>query len=244
LYNLYPKTITFDGPAEQLAGVDFNYTYLLKYNVYGKAYYDVTMNKFYKGEINIRANLPYDLRVFAGYFYREPHFTYNSIFWVFNYTKNQEFEGGVDYTLKNGINVFARAGVIIYEQPEATSVTVQSSGENTSLKIQGGVTHPNFGLSFIRYSGYSGESDGVTGYGQREIIRGMLSASASLSYSRYMLGEYDADKVNSFSGLLGLTYRPNPQFSVDAQGQFLINRIYKTDTRFLVGFTYWLFKKL
>jgi hypothetical protein len=91
--------------------------------------------------------------------------------------------------------------------------------------------------------GYSGESDGVSGYAQREIIKGMLSGSASLSYSRYKLGDYEVDKVNSFSGILGVTYRPVPQFSVDAQGQFLINRIYKTDSRFLIGFSYWLFKR-
>jgi hypothetical protein len=243
VYNPYPRTITFDGPAEQLIGVDFSYLYMSKYNFYGKAYYDITMNKFYKGEFNVRANLPNNIRVFAGYFYREPHFTYNSVFWVFNYTKNQEVEGGVDYTFKNGINLYGRVGALFYDNPEITSISQPSSGKNTSFKFQLGVTQSNYGLSFIRYMGYSGESDGVSGYAQREIITGMLSGSASLSYSRYKLGDYEVDKVNSFSGILGVTYRPVPQFSVDAQGQFLINRIYKTDSRFLIGFSYWLFKR-
>jgi hypothetical protein len=69
-----------------------------------------------------------------------------------------------------------------------------------------------------------------------------LSTSLSVSYSRYQLGEFEYDKVNSLSGALGFTFRPMPRVSIDAQGQILINRIYKTDARVLVGLSYWLFK--
>lgn len=245
LFNIYERTITFDGPAEQLGGLDFNYTYMGKHNLYGKAYFDIRQNKFYRAEINARVTLRDNLRFFAEYIYREPRFTYNSIFWVFNYTKNQEIDGGLDYTLKNGINIYGRAGLVIYDKSEITSITAPVSGDNTSLKLQAGFTHPNFGLSFVRYTGYSGESDGAYGYAQKEVYKDILSASASLSYARYRLGNiYPTDKVNSFSGMLGITYRPVPEFSVDAQGQILINRIYKTDARFLVGFSYWAFRKL
>jgi hypothetical protein len=92
--------------------------------------------------------------------------------------------------------------------------------------------------------GYSGESDGVSAYFQRDIYKDKVSGSASVNYSNYKLGDYEVDKVNAFSGQLGFTFRPMPQFSVDVQGQFLINRIYKSDARCLVGFSYWLFKKL
>lgn len=241
LFNTTTREITFDGPAEQLAGLDFNYTYLGKYNFYGKAYYDVEFKKLYKGEFNVSASLPNNFRVSAGYIYREPHFSYNSIFWVFNYTKNQEIEGGVDYTTKSGINIYGRAGYVIYEDKSTTLIST-SAGKNTSVKLQAGFSHANYGISFTRYMGYAGESDGFSGYAQKEILKSLLSGSASLSYSRYKLGDYDVDKVNSFSGALGVTYRPMPQISVDAQAQMIINRIYKTDTRFLIGFNYWLFK--
>ena len=69
----------------------------------------------------------------------------------------------------------------------------------------------------------------------------MLSLTSSLNYSRYNLGNANADKVNVFGGTLGFTYRPISRFSIDAQGQLMTNEIYKTDTRFLVGFNYWLF---
>jgi hypothetical protein len=225
-----------DSRAEQLAGLDFNYTYMLVHNFYGKAYFDVNRLKFYRGEFNARFKVMDNMNVSAGYTYREPQISYNTIFWVFEHKQTHEIEGGVDYTLKNGINLYARASDVIYNK----SV---DSLKNNSLKINVGFSHPSFGLNFVRYMGYSGESDGINGYFQRELIKPVLSANIAVSFSRYYLGEFEYDKVNSFSGLLGITYRPMPQLSIDAQGQFLFNRIYKSDSRFLIGINYWLFKK-
>ncbi len=232
LFNTTTREITFDGPAEQLAGIDFNYAYLGKNNLYGKAYYDFQQMKLYKAEVNLRVGLTNELSAFGEYNFREPHFTYNSIFWVFQYSKYQEVSGGADYTLKNGINIYGKIGAVLYEN-------------DNSIRVDAGFTHANFGLSYIKYFGYAGESDGVSGYYQNNFNSDLFSSSASMSYSRYKLGNiYEGtDRVDSFSGMLGLTYRPVPQFSVDAQGQILVNRIYKSDTRFLIGFNYWMFKK-
>ncbi|MCC7159503.1 MAG: hypothetical protein IT281_08195 [Ignavibacteria bacterium] len=240
LYNLVERTITFDEPAEQLAGIDLNYTYMLKHNLYAKAYFDIKMKKLYRAEANVRVQLNKELRGFVEYIYREPHFSYNSIFWVFNYNKNQEVSGGLDYTLKNGINIYGRAGLVLYEKPENSNYNTKTN----SLKLQFGFSHSSYGLNFTRYMGYSGESDGVSAYFQRDIYKDKVSVSSSVNYSNYKLGDYKVDKVSAFSGQLGITYRPIKQFSVDVQGQFLFNRIYKSDTRFLAGFSYWLFKKL
>ncbi len=240
VYNLVERTITFDGPAEQLAGIDVNYTYLLKHNFFAKAYFDINQKKLYRAEANVRVQINKDLRGFVEYVYREPHYSYNSIFWVFNYTKNQEISGGLDYTLKNGINIYGRAGVVLYEKDANSTFDTKTN----SIKIQAGFTHPNYGLSFTRYMGYSGESDGVSAYFQKSVYKELVSASASVNYSNYKLGDYLVDKVNALSGQLGITYRPMPQLSIDIQGQYLINRIYKSDARCLVGFSYWLFKKL
>lgn len=243
LYNTSTREITFDGPAEQLAGLDFNYTHDNKHNVFGKLYFDIGMKKVYRGELNVRVTAANNFRISAGYTYRQPQITYNSIFWVFSGTqRTQEIEGGVDYTLKNGMNIYGRVGALLYEKVTSVTISQPVSNENTSLKIQAGVNHPTYGLSFIRYMGYTGESDGVYGYYQRQLMKEKLSASLSLSYSRYRLGEFETEKVNSLAGSLGFTFRPMPQFSIDAQGQMLINRIYKTDVRVLFGLNYWLFK--
>ncbi|MBS1493210.1 MAG: hypothetical protein JST55_06855 [Bacteroidetes bacterium] len=230
-YNTTTREITFDAPAEQIAGIDLNYTYLGKNNFFSKAYYDFQQKKLYKAEINARVSVNDNLRVFGEYDYREPHFTYNSIFWVFQYSKYQEVSGGADYMLDNGIDIYGKVGAVLYEN-------------DNSIKVDAGFTHPNFGLTYVRYFGYAGESDGATAYYQRSFQDNLFSTSASVSYSRYRLGNvYDTEKINSLSGMLGFTYRPTPQFSVDVQGQLLVNRIYSSDARFLVGASYWLFKK-
>lgn len=230
-FNAQEVLIDVEAPAEMLAGVDFNYTYLMKHNFYGKAYYDIKMKKFYRGEFNARINAYKNLNVSASYTYNQPQLNFNTIFSVFTHKQNQEIEGGVDYTLKNGINIFARVSDVLFD------------GDH-SLRLQAGFNHSNYGLNFIRYMGYSGESDGVNGYYLRQIVPEILSTSVSLSYARYRLGDYTTEKVNSLSGMLGFTYRPNRQFTVDVQGQFIQNRVYKLDSRFLVGISYWLFKKL
>jgi hypothetical protein len=235
-FNTKEILIEPDSRADQLAGLDFNYTYKLVHNFYGKAYFDVNRLKFYRGELNARFKVIENTNVSVGYIYHEPQLSYNTIFWVFEHKQSHEIEGGVDYTLKNGINIYARLSDVIYNK----SV---DSLKNNSLKINVGFSHPSFGLNFVRYMGYSGESDGINGYFQRELIKPILSANVAVSFSRYYLGEFETDKVNSFSGLLGFTYRPLPQLSIDAQGQFMFNRIYKSDTRFLIGINYWLFKK-
>lgn len=230
-YNLVERTIELDGPSQQLMGLDLNYTYLRQHNFFGRFYFDAVQNQIYRAEVNARVSLPENFRVSAEYIFRNPYFSYNSIFWVFPHNKNQEISGGVDYTFENGINAFVKSGIVLYE-------------DDNSVKLQAGFTHPNFGLSFVRYFGYAGESDGINGYYQRKIFDDRFSGSASVSYSRYRLGNiYDTEKVNSFSGMLGITYRPMPQLSFDLQGQLLSNRIYKTDTRLLVGFSYWAFEK-
>jgi hypothetical protein len=229
--------IDTDTPADQLIGLDLNYTYRIVHNFFGKAYFDINLKKFYRGEVNVRVRPVENLTISADYLYREPQMSYNTIFWVFEHKQYQEIGGGADYTFKNLINIYGRASAVLYS-------STGSSRENTSVKIVAGFNHPNFGLSFVRYMGYSGESDGVNGYIQREIVKSKLSASASLGYARYRLSEYETDKVNSFSGLAGFTYRPIHHFSVDAQGQFIINRIYKIDSRFMIGFSYWFFKTL
>jgi hypothetical protein len=241
LLNTHEVLIDLDSPTEQFAGLDFDYSYQSKHYVYGKLYYDINQRMIYRGEINARVRVIENFNLSAGYLYRQPQISYNSIFWVFEHNQYQEIEGGADYTLKNGMNLFGKVSDVIY--------TGSSDGKNNSLRLQLGFNNPSYGLSYVKYTGYTGESDGASGYIYREIVKSILSASASLNFSRYRLEEYTSiadgtpiDRVNSLSGMLGLTYRPMPQLSIDAQGQFIQNRIYKVDTRFLVGLTYWLFK--
>jgi hypothetical protein len=237
LFNTQQVWIDIDPISQQYAGFDFNYTYKLKHSIYGKAYYDINLRRLYRAELNARVRVIDNLNVNAGYIYHQPQISYNTIFWVFESKPNQEIEGGVDYTLKNGMNLYATVSNVMYTNEDDTL-------KNNSLRFIIGFNNPAYGLSYIKYTGYSGESDGLTGYFSRELVKDKLSGSVSLSYSNYSLDEFSTDKVNSLSGLISFTYRPVPQFSVDIEGQFIKNRIYKYDSRFLLGISYWMFKKL
>jgi|WetSurMetagenome_2_1015567.scaffolds.fasta_scaffold07100_3 hypothetical protein len=230
LFNTREVLVETDSPADQLAGLDINYTFKQKHNFYGKAYFDINVRKLYRGEFNTSVQANDNIRISASYLYREPQISYNTIFWVFTHKQNQEIEGGIDYLFNNGINVYGRLGNVFYD------------GDN-SLKLQLGVSSSFYGISFVKYTGYAGESDGFNGYLSHELIKSKLVLSSNLNYSRYKIGNYSSDRLNAFAGSLGFTYRPEPRISVDAQGQFITNEIYKFDTRFLVGFNYWLFSK-
>jgi len=229
-FNTREVLIDLDSKADQLAGLDVNYSFMKKHNFYGKAYFDVNRMKVSRGEFNASIAANDKLRFSAGFIYREPQMSYNTIFWVFTHKQTQELEGGVDYLFPSGINVFGRVANVFYD------------GDN-SLKLQFGVSNSWYSLSFVKYTGYSGESDGFNGFISHELVKSKLILSSNLNYSRYKIGSYATDKLNAFSGSLGFTYRPMPRVSVDAQGQFITNEIYKYDTRFLVGFNYWLFSK-
>jgi hypothetical protein len=164
-----------------------------------------------------------------------------------------EVEGGVDYKLPKGYNLSASVSNVFYSAADAedgTTNNVIANDKNYALRITGGFSHPNYGLSYVKYTGFAGESDGVNGYYSREILKDMLSTTVSLGYSSYRLGEFTTaadgstiSKLNQLAASLGFSCRPTPQISIDVQGQFAKNQIYKSDVRFLIGFNYWLFKK-
>lgn len=232
LFNTTDELIVTDSRDQHLAGFNLSYTGKQKYFIFGKAFYDIYRKKFYRAEFN--ASYPVkNFRISADYSYREPQLTYNTTFWTMAqyWTLNhyQQVGGGIDYTLRNGINIFGSLSDVIYT-------------DDNSLKYQAGFKHPGYGLYYTGFSGYSGKSNGFTGYLFREIVRSVLSGNLTLNYSNYNIGELSSDKVNEFSGMIGITYRPSAYFTIDAQGQFITNRIYKIDSRFLIGINYRLFK--
>ena len=231
LFNPKVVYIETESKSEQIAGADVSYRINKKHNVFGRAYYDINMKKLYKAEINANFALTDKVKFSVGYYYKQPQISYNTIFWVFNYKKYQEVEAGIDYAARifgTDANVYGRFGGVFYES-------------DNSLKFQFGVSNPWYGLGVVKCTGYAGETEGAFGYFNHDLYKNQFVLTSNLSYSRYNLGNYNADKVDVFSGALGLTYRPVNHFSIDAQGQFMTNEIYKFDTRFLLGFNLWLF---
>jgi hypothetical protein len=59
-----------------------------------------------------------------------------------------------------------------------------------------------------------------------------------VSYTTYKLSENE-EKNNLITVLAGVNYRPFRVLSVDLQGQYMNNKIYKEDYRFFLKVNYW-----
>lgn len=229
-FNTTEIMVNRDSKLFTLGGFDFNYAYKHIFGTYGKLYYDFNRSLLYKAEVNASyATGP--VKFSAGYIYREPLISYNSIFWTFESKENQEIEGAVNYSLKNGINLFGKIADVIFT-------------DDNSLRYQVGFNGPNYGASYIGYSGNAGNSNGFNAYGTYQFTPEVLSGTASVAYSSYYIGSIEKDKESAVSGTLGLNYRPSRQVSIDAQGQIITNKNYDYDTRLLLGINYWLFTNL
>jgi len=234
MYNTTNELIVTDSKDQQLIGLNLNYTGKQNYTLYGKAFYDLYINKFYQAEFNFSYLIIDNFRMTLDYSYRGAQLTYNTTFWTmaqfWPLSHYQQLEATADYTLKNGMNLFATYSNVFYI-------------DDNAAKYQFGFKTPAYGLYYIGYSGYSGESNGAVGYVYHQLVPEKLAGNVTLNYSNYNLGNYSSQNENQFSGIVGLAYRPNRQFTIDAQGQFITNRIYSIDSRFLLGVTYRLFSK-
>lgn len=226
-FNTTEILIEPDSKEFALGGFDFNYAYKQMFSTYGKLYYDFNRKLIYKGELNASYSTG-PVRFSAGYLYREPLMSFNSVFWTFEHKEYQEVEGSVDYMLKNGINIYGKIADVIFT-------------DDNSLRYQIGFGSPAFGASYIGYSGAAGSSNGFSAYGAYQFVPEKLSGNASVNYMNYYPGSVEQDKYNAFSFIAGLTFRPTRQIAIDGQGQILTNRQYSYDTRFLLGVSYWLF---
>ena len=66
----------------------------------------------------------------------------------------------------------------------------------------------------------------------------MFTPHAGIVYSNYALAD-DLDKASTWAGVLGATYRPFRVLSVDVQGQYMTNKVYKSDMRVFMRINYW-----
>lgn len=162
----------------------------------------------------------------SGYFnYREPRVRYNSIFSVFNYQNTTELEGGVGYSFGHGISVQARYGYVTYTDENSSRVSLYCNS-------------PWGTLSYRKNMGYAGELDGISLSTARSFFDGLITPSIGLGYSSYKLSADDeASSVTTV--LFGTNIRPFRVLSFDLQGQYLDNKIYQNDMRFLFRLNYW-----
>ena len=187
--------------------------------------YDLNYEKTSKAEIYGSYDQIKNLRLNVYYNYREPKVRYNSIFSVFDYGNTQEIEGGGDYTFNKDFTVTGRYGYVKYKDENSQRATI---GLNT-----------NFGnISYRKGMGYAGELDAISAYTAYTFLDGLITPNIGLSFTSYKLSK-DAEKNDLMTLLAGCNVRPFRTLSFDVQGQFINNKIYKNDYRFLFKLNYW-----
>jgi hypothetical protein len=225
--NLNPINVLIQQKSNQFEFVTGKITYDLPETINITTRYDYDINFKTSSRFELLANYTEldDFNFNIYYNYREPRIRYNSIFAVFNYANTQEIEGGLDYKINQIFTVAGKFGYVNYEDDNSQRITV--------------ALNSNFGnVSYRKTFGYAGELDAISVYTAKSYFEGLITPSIGLSYTSYKLSE-DSDKNSLFTFLGGLNIRPFNTLSLDLQGQYLNNKIYKNDFRVLAKINYW-----
>lgn len=188
--------------------------------------YDLNLKKASVFELNSSMNITRQLGVTLFYQYREPRVRYNSIFAVFNYANTQEVELGADYRMHGDVSVSGRFGMTKYTDENAARFTIAS-------------TYKFLSASYRMTFGAVGEQTAASLSASRAYFDGLLSSTAAVSFVTYKISPDDAEAEQLLSAVLGVTVRPVRQLSLDLQGQYMHNEIYKNDMRLLFRAAYW-----
>lgn len=225
--DLNPIQVHIRNNSNQYEFVSGELSYFVKdiFSVDTRYDYDLNFEKTSKFEISGRYEEIKNLGINVYYNYREPRVRYNSIFSVFDFGNSQEIEAGGDYRLSPHYTIIGKFANVIYK-------------DENSQRITGGVNTSWGSLIYRKNLGYAGELDAVSLYSAYSFIEGLITPSVGISYTSYKLSA-DDEKNNLMTLLAGINYRPFRFLSVDVQGQYMNNKIYKDDYRFFLKLNYW-----
>jgi hypothetical protein len=229
-YTLVPYQITFEPESQELIGGDALFTYRELVSVYGRYDYDLANDHPSRAQLSVRVNVTPKLTVTLDDLYRLPRTSYNSIFSAFTQNSTDELEMGVEYEFLPRVRAFARGANIQFVDESSKRWTV---GVNTGYGV----------LSYSGSSGYVGQLQSVTLYGNYPLLGNTIIPSLGVMFSSYRLSELD-DRESALSFVFGGTWRPARAFSMDVQGQWLTNQIYARDLRGMLKLNYWFAERL
>ena len=238
LFNPYLVEIKPSATAEEYLSGDVSLDFKDIISGYARFDYDVLLEKSSRTQLFARVS-PFaastmkalqPLSITAEYLQREPRLLFNSIFSVFSFASLKEYEAGAEYAIGPSWQVFAKYGAVSYNDATQNQITVGVNGEHISA-------------SLTRDDGNGGELSAASlnlGY---PLLENKLTPTLLIGYAHYKLSEY-SELENALSVAIGAVYRPMRALSVDAQAQWIQNKIYNTDMRFFVRVSYLLSQQL
>lgn len=227
-----PYTIDFRPTArtEDIVSADARYDFEGYGDVYARYDHDITAKEMARVNAFGRFRVMEDLAVTAEYLRREPRISYQSIFSVFSYSTVQDISAGVEYGFMEGWHALANVGTISYGDESSQRVTLGINGHYVSASFATNVSDRSTLDAASLNAGYP-------------LFDNLITPTLLVSYAHYKL---DANApTNDAIGLSGgVSVRPLPLLLVDAQVQWMNNKVYASDMRFFLRVSYALSHRL
>ena len=239
LFNPFAVEIKPTATAEEYVSGDVSLEYKDLVSGYIRYDYDLLLDKNSRFQFFTRikpfqsldVKILQPLSLTGEYLQREPRRLFNSIFSVFAFSTLKEYEVGAEYSIGTDWQVFAKYGAVSYDDGDSHQMTLGVNGDHVSFSV-------------TRDDGKGGELSAASlslGY---PFFENQLTPTVMLSYAHYKLSEYSNNLDDAMSLSFGAVYRPVRVLSIDAQAQWIRNRIYNNDMRFFVRVSYLLSQQL
>ena len=214
---------------EQYASGDGLY-FLTSATVHVRYDYNVDYKKTQRAQVDFKYNPTDCWSASVNYIHRDPQLPYGSFFSVFNVQSTDEFEGGLDHNFAQAWRGFIRGAYVKYT-------------DDNSFRYTLGIANDYGSLSYRGNTGYAGELNSFSAQCSYPLTERKFIPSAGISYISYKLNAEDKTE-NTVAILLGCVARPLQMLSFDVQGQWLNNKIYKSDFRLYAGLNIWFTEQL
>ncbi len=226
----FGDSVYIDPTAEATQYVSGNVLYYNdRVSGYARVDYDLNFASFDRTELSFRYSPITSLAANVEYYRREERLPFNSIFSVFDHSGTDEYDVSLNYLFNRRINVFGTLSKVYYTGDNSTQFSI---GANIYL----------FSLNFSHNDGFAGNLNGVNAQFMYPLLSQRLILLASLSATNYkLLQETSLPASNLYSGSLGVTYRPINLLSINLQGQYYQNPVYKNDFRAYLLVNYYFF---
>ncbi|MGD1044096.1 MAG: hypothetical protein ABR936_02080 [Bacteroidota bacterium] len=224
LFNPITTEISPSATAEQYMSGDLSIDYNI-ISAYARSDFDLNQENFSRVQLFTRVKVMEPFSLTGEYIHREPRLSYNSIFWVFAYSTISEYELGAEYAICKDWQVFGKFGSVSYGDDNSNRITLGGSMKYASA-------------SFSWNTGYGGELAALSVNAGYPLFDNTLTPTIMVGYAHYKL-ESNTPTTDALSGAIGAVYRPIPALSLDAQVQWIQNKIYNNDVRLFLRGSYY-----
>lgn len=213
-----------------VSGNAFYYTQ--KISGYFRLDYDLNFDEFDQTEASFRYSPVTVFSVNIDYFNRDSRLPLNSIFSVFDHTGTDEYDLGLNYIFTPDISAFGSLSKVYYTGDKSTQFSI-----GTNIDV--------FSINFSHSDGFAGNLNGINAQITYPFMERKFVVIASVSAEDYkILQESSLPSNRLYDGSLGLTFRPVPLLSINLQGQYYQNPVYKNDFRGYLQVNYYFFSSL